>query len=196
MRIITQDDDAASFIEEVRSIVSGIIRLCRPQEIFLIKTDNWFGPNWLRFEGKVLGAIGSWSGEKCNKLTIPPFVPHRILCERRYTAPDYNQIPIRRIIHVKTPSDKGRTRFMHEIAPGASVIWYSGKSVKNDRAAIMAYVLLGDSYWPWYSSWAQKKDSWQIVKLVGATPGEFTSLKGDERNFEDQSFPKNRHEDR
>jgi hypothetical protein len=177
VRIITQDDDAASFVDEVRLFVSGIIRLCHPAEFFLIKTDNWIGPNWLRFEGKALGLIGSWSGERSKHLTVPPFVPHGVLWERRYKAPDYKQVPIRRIVHVKTTSDSGRTRFMHEVAPGASVVWYSGKSSANKRAAIMAYVLSGDSYWPWYTGWASAKDLWRIVKLAGATTEEIAAVR-------------------
>lgn len=59
---------------------SGAVRAI-PAELFLIKTNTWFGPNWLRFKGKVLGSLVVWSGERTRNVTIPPFVPHRILWE-------------------------------------------------------------------------------------------------------------------
>jgi hypothetical protein len=78
IRIITQDDDAEGFVAEVRVFVSGFIRRCHPAEIYLIKTDRWFGSQWLRFTGKVIGANGRWNGPKNKRITVPPFVPHSI----------------------------------------------------------------------------------------------------------------------
>jgi hypothetical protein len=176
IRIITQDDDAADFLAEVRLFVSGIIRVCHPAEIYLIKTDRWFGSQWLRFTGKVIGAVGRWSGPKSNHITVPPFVTHRILSERRYVAPDYKQIPIRRIVHVDTPADKARTRWLHEVAPGASLIWYSAASGSNKRGAIMAYILSNESYWTWYTGWVSGQP-WKMAEIIGLTADEITEFK-------------------
>lgn len=176
MRIVVQDDDSAGFIGEVRACVSGIIRLHRPAELFLIKTNTWFGPNWLRFKGKVLGSLGVWSGERTRNVTIPPFVPHRILWERRYAAPEYEQVPIRSIIHVSVAADRARVRFVHEVAPNSSLVWYSGASNSNKRGAIMAYVRVDGSYWPWYLGWEQQK-VWKIVKAVGVTADEISEIR-------------------
>jgi hypothetical protein len=176
MRIVIQDDDAAGFVEEVRLCVSGIVRLYRPPELFLIKTNTWFGPNWLRFRGKVLGQLAVWSTDRARKLTVPPFVPHRVLWERRYTAPDYKQVPIRAIIHVKTPSDRAKTRYVSEVAPNSSLVWYSGSTRSNKRGAIMAYLLVEGSYWPWYLGWEQQK-TWKIVKTVGVASNEIEQIR-------------------
>jgi hypothetical protein len=176
MRVVVQDDDSAGFIEEVRACVSGMIRLYRPAELFLIKTNTWFGPNWLRFKGKVLGSIGAWSGERARNVPIPPFVPHRILWERRYAAPDYKPVPIRSIIHVSVPADRARVRFVHEVAPNSSLVWYSGASSSNRRGAIMAYVLVDGFYWPRYLGWEQQK-GWKIVKTVGVTADEISEIR-------------------
>src|SRR5262245_34045718 len=70
--------DDLGYIESVRSIVQGAVDWCEPQEVYLTKIDHWFGDRWLRFTGKTLGAIGVWR----NKLTIPPFVPSRVLDQR------------------------------------------------------------------------------------------------------------------
>jgi hypothetical protein len=181
MQIVTQDDDAEGFVAEVRACVFGIIRLYHPTELFLIKTNTWFGPNWLRFSGKTLGLLGVWSGEKTKNLAVPPFVPYRVLWERRYAAPEYRQIPIRKIVHVGTPSDKARTRYVRDVAPSASLVWYSGASQKNGRGAIMAYLLLNGSYWPWYLGWKLEGD-WKIVKSVGATIDEIAAIRKPEQS--------------
>jgi hypothetical protein len=176
IRIITQDDDAADFVAELRVFVSGIIRLCHPAEIYLIKTDRWIGSQWLRFKGKVIGAVGRWNGPKSKHITVPPFVPHRILWERRYAAPDYKQVPIRRIVHVKTPADKGRTRWLHEVAPHASLVWYSGATASNKRGAIMAYILSNDSYWTWYTGWVSG-EPWKMDEIIGLTADEIAEFR-------------------
>jgi hypothetical protein len=176
MRIVVQEDDDPGFIEEVRACVSGIVRSYRPAELFLIKTDNWFGDNWFRFKGKVLGLVGRWSTERALRITIPPFVPHRILWERRYAAPDYKQIAIRSIIHAKVPSARAIVRFMDGVAPNASICWYSGGSHKNKRGAIMAYLLVEGSYWPWYLGW-ELSNTWKMVKLVGASAEEIAEIR-------------------
>jgi hypothetical protein len=83
MRFVQQEDDDAEFLEQVRLCIDWVTQVHRPPELFLIKIDNWFGPNWLRFSGKCLGAIAIWK----DRLTIPPFVPHRVLWERRFVGP-------------------------------------------------------------------------------------------------------------
>jgi len=176
MRIIVQDDDEAGFIAEVRACVFGIIRRYHAPELYLIKTDTWFGPNWVRFRGKAVGQLGIWSNEKTKNMTVPPFVPHRILWERRYVAPDYKQIAIQTIVHTKTPSVKARVRYLHDVAPGASLLWYTGASRKNKRAAIMAYLLVNGSYWPWYLGW-EFRSTWKIVKTAGASLEEIAEIQ-------------------
>jgi hypothetical protein len=176
MRMAVQDDDAPGFIEEVRSCVSGIIRIYRPSEFFLVKTDNWFGPNWVRFEGKVLGAIGRWSGPRSKKIAVPPFVPHRIVWERRYLAPNYKQEPIRTIVHSKVPADRARVRFVHEVAPNATLVWYSGSTLSNKRGALMAYVLVEGAYWPWYIG-LEQNPTWKIVKYGGVAAEEIAEIR-------------------
>jgi hypothetical protein len=176
MKIIVQDDDAAGFVDQVRTLVSNVVRRYQPRELFLIKTNTWFGPNWLRFAGKAAGAIGIWYGPKADNISVPPFVPHRILWERRYTAPNYRQIPIRRIVHLETSAANAKTRRVRDVAGNGSLIWYSGASLKNKRGSIMAYLLVNDSYWTWYTGW-QFQESWLITKLCGASIEEIEELR-------------------
>jgi hypothetical protein len=172
MQIVTQDDDSPDFVSEVRVCAAGIVRCYHPAEFFLIKTNNWFGANWLGFSGKSLGLVGAWN----KKLTVPPFVPHRILWERRYLAPHYKQVPIRDSVHVRTSGEGAQKRYVSEVAPNASLLWYSGASRSSGRAAMMAYLLVGHSYWAWYAGWAFR-ETWKIVKTCGATPVEIAEIR-------------------
>lgn len=68
---------------------------------------------------------------------------------------------------------------MHEVAPGASVVWYSGSSRLNKRAAILAYLLVEGSYWPWYLGWEMQRE-WKIVNVGNVSIEEITEIrKGD-----------------
>jgi hypothetical protein len=172
MQIVRQDDDADGFVVEVQACLLGIIRAYHPAELFLVKTNSWFGGKWLGFSGKVEGAFGVWK----NRLTVPPFVPHRILWERRYVAPNYEQAAIRKMVHVETPSQHGQKRYISDIAPNASFVWYSGASRSSKRASIMAYLFLEHSYWAWYTGWVFR-NSWKVAETSGATIEEFENLR-------------------
>src|SRR5579862_2606045 len=172
MRFVQQEDDDAEFLEQVRLCIDWVTQVHRPPELFLIKIDNWFGPNWLRFSGKCLGAIAIWK----DRLTIPPFVPHRVLWERRFVGPDYHQKSIKNIVHVNTESQLAQLRHVGDVAPNASLIWFSGGSQRNQRGALMAYLLNADSYWSWYTGW-QERSGWKIVEAQGITHEAFDDFR-------------------
>jgi hypothetical protein len=161
MQIIPEQDDAHDFVALVEQSVNGILRQNAPLSLVLIKVDNWFGPKWLGFSGKMLGAFGAWQP----KLTIPPFVPNRIVSERRFVAPVYSEAAMHRPIHLCIPSKIARTRSVSEVAPGAALVWFSGDSKKSARGSVMAYVPAGESYWSLYVGYT-KRESWRVVKTL------------------------------
>jgi hypothetical protein len=169
--IAPQLDDSAEFFEQVRTCLKWITEIHQPLELFLIKIDNWYGPNWLGFSGKMIGALGVWQ----SKLTMPPFVPHRVLWERRFVSPNYQQKAIRNMVHIEMPSQRALRRLVGDIAPNASLVWFSGGSLRNGRAALMAYLFSNESYWIWYTGWAEHS-GWKIVKAIGITPEKFKSF--------------------
>lgn len=165
MQIIPEQDDAHDFVALVEQSVNGILRQNAPSSLVLIKVDNWFGPKWLDFSGKILGAIGVWQ----RKLTIPPFVPNRIVSERRFVAPVYSETAMPTPIHLCIPSKVARTRSVSDVAPGAALIWFSGDSKNSGRGSVMSYVPAGESYWSWYVGYA-KRESWRVVKTLELKP--------------------------
>jgi hypothetical protein len=162
MQIIPEQDDAHDFVALVEQSVNGILRQYAPLGLVLIKIDNWFGPKWLGFSGKALGAIGVWY----KKLTIPPFVPNRIVSERQFVAPTYVETAMRQPIHLNIASRDALRRRVSEVARGAALVWFSGDSNKSDRGSVMAYVPVGGSYLPFYVGYI-KRESWHVVKTIG-----------------------------
>ena len=47
--------------------------------------------------------------------------------------------------------------------PNVALAWFSGKSKKNERGALMMYIPAGDSYWAWYAE-LQRANPWRITK--------------------------------
>jgi hypothetical protein len=54
-----QDGDASEFVEIVQSLAMGLVREQQPKRLYVIRIDNWFGPRWLQFAGKVVKSLES-----------------------------------------------------------------------------------------------------------------------------------------
>ncbi|MEP6360801.1 MAG: hypothetical protein ABJ287_00315, partial [Balneola sp.] len=81
LTIKRQPDDNDQFISRVEVLIEKFILEKKPNSFYLIKIDNWFDKKWLGFSGKILGAVGIAKSD----LTIPPFVPNRIIYEKFYS---------------------------------------------------------------------------------------------------------------
>ena len=176
VNIICLDDDSSGFVSEVQSCVDGVLYAHKPAQLIVINIDNWFGQSWLHFCGKRLGVAGVHSTDRNPFLIVPPFVPNRIRSQHRFVAPTYVDAPDHEPIHSYVKSRIALNRRMHEVAPNASVIWYSGGSRRTGRGSIMAYLLSGESYWTWYVGLSEYESSWRVVTAEGITGEEFSAL--------------------
>jgi hypothetical protein len=136
MTITPDEDDALEFTAEVQSLMDGLLRTHAPSSLSVVKIDNWFGPRWLNFSGKALGALGIWK----TRLTIPPFVPNRVVWQRTFLGPSYDDLVDAKPIHIKTKSMKALKRYVAEVAPGVAIVWYSGNSAKSGQGSMMVHV--------------------------------------------------------
>jgi hypothetical protein len=162
MTITSDEDDAPKFIAKVQDLADGLLRTHAPPAVVIIKIDNWFGPKWLKFSGKALGALGVWK----KRLTIPPFVPNRVLSQATYAGASYDEIVVRKPIHVPTKGMMTLKRYVADVAPGVAIIWYSGRSGKSGQGSMMAYVPTTDDYLPLYVRWVIR-DSWRVSQAIG-----------------------------
>ena len=45
--------DSAEFMKKMQALVVGVVRDYEPARLYVIRIDNWFGPKWMHFAGKV-----------------------------------------------------------------------------------------------------------------------------------------------
>jgi hypothetical protein len=164
-------DDAPEFARKVEALANGILSRYEPPAFILIKINNWFNVTWLRFSGKTLGVLGTWN----NALSIPPFVPNRVVSQRRFSAPDYQEVDAGKPIHLLVESSQAVLRRVSEVAGGAALMWYSGGSAQAERGAVMAHVPVGAAYSPWYTGWAKRK-GWELVQPKEISEQEIAGL--------------------
>jgi hypothetical protein len=160
----------------VQALADGLLRTYAPPSVVVIKIDNFFGPRWLRFSGKGLGKVGVWK----LRLTVPPFVPHRVVKQEAFVGPTYDQITIAKPIHIETKSTNALKRYVAEIAPQAVIVWYSGKSNESGQGAMMAHVPTPDGYWPLYVRWVNR-DSWRVIESLEITAEDVDRLSRAEK---------------
>ena len=145
-----QEDDSTAFIDLASRLVSGVACAAAVDRLYVVKIDRWFSSKWCRFSGKTLGALGTWK----DRLTLPPFVPARVVAEVCYEGkPDgaYVQVPPEKPIHLQQPSAENLKRFVDRFDPSAAFVWYSGATAEVERGCVMAYIPVSDGYAHWYA---------------------------------------------
>src|SRR5262245_49609679 len=88
--------DDPKFVAWVERVIAGVESRFETDQSYVVKIDNWFGQRWLGFSGKAVGAL-----RVCQRrLTLPPFVPSRVLSQRRFFSEDAPPRP-HRPLHVR-----------------------------------------------------------------------------------------------
>src|SRR6516164_2516501 len=86
----TLQGDSAEFMKKVQALVIGVARDYEPARLYVIRIDNWFGPKWMHFAGKISVGKHFYAGIHKATLHVPPFVPHRVVAERIFAGSDYD----------------------------------------------------------------------------------------------------------
>ena len=168
------ENDDPEFLELVSQIARHVIRQFHPVDVFLIRTDQWFDTKWLGFSGKMLGALGVSS----RRLTLPPFVPNRILSQAAYSLA--NEIALyqtRQVLplHLVQPSRNNLTKFIDLISKSGVFVWFSGDTRQSANGSLMVYTIANDSQSAWYASF-QRANTWKINKVLGLSKNELLHL--------------------
>src|SRR5687767_4502381 len=98
LRAVTRAVTRARQLVPDRALASSL-----PSDLRVVHIDNWFGPRWRHFAGKVLGALGTRS---CERLVVPPFAQGRVLSEQASTCTtdDWVRVPLQRPLHIRQHS--------------------------------------------------------------------------------------------
>jgi len=163
------------FIDAVEKICNATIQNSKSKELMVVKIDNWFGSRWLDFSGKIMGLAGVCKQRR----TVPPFVPARVVWQRRFSMSTRQEVSAGEPLHIGVTGGKSLTRYLDLIEPRASLVWYSGKTAENERGSVMVYVPSQDGYFTWYASLAAGDDL-RVVECHGITAAELACLPNPE----------------
>ena len=168
---ILEPTDDARFLNWVESVVVGVEERFRMDHAYIVKIDNWFGKGWLGFSGHALGVLGIHK----LKLTLPPFVPARVVSQHRFSYSVAAESQPHRPLHVRQMSGQNLQRYVDVVVHDSNVFWYSGDTATKDRASFMAYVTTPDGSWPWYVG-LRRADEWRVVETRGIPQYELEEL--------------------
>ena len=161
-----QDDDP-QFLTQVRSILIGCLIEYTPTEVYVIRIRDCFDYKWCYFSGKSLGAIGV--SDFCN-LTLPPFVPNRVLSQDHYVRTAMDALVYKpsdaHPIHIHQASEANHKRFIRRTMNDGIMMWYSSGSMTTGRGSIMVYSVFSSTLkFGWHVT-LLKKSEWQIDKIT------------------------------
>lgn len=184
----TQPGDSTEFMKKVQALVVGVARDYVPARLYVIRIDNWFGPKWMHFAGKV--SVGKYFYAGIHKVTlhVPPFVPHRVVAERVFACPDYEETVARPPLHIECVSMLALTRRIADVDREAAFVWFSGQSEVQKRGSIMVYLPIASTpatnhrrerrrSGSFYIGFSLRETGWEPAMLRGISRGEAAHLE-------------------
>ena len=175
-RISVDPDDCPECVDIIQQIIIGCTNTVRPDEFYVIKIDNWFGDNWVGFSHKFMGVAGV---KNLDDLVVPPFKPSRVVSEQYFvkSTSQYEQKPLPSPIHVNLDDmARNEKRKMRLLYPDTAFFWWSGESLRNTRASLMAYLPTLSEHVGWYVAF--KRDiEWKTTILKGIDQSELLDYK-------------------
>jgi hypothetical protein len=114
------------------------------------RIDNWFGPKWFGFCGKLVGAVGVANDRN---VVIPPFVQNRLTAQSLFVRDDdgsYSHQGDGPKVHNIGTSESNFKNHARDAAPDTTLFWISGNSMRNGRGSIMSYKPGPTNYWMFY----------------------------------------------
>ena len=192
--VSNQEGDSAKFIEKARAIAIGVALDYVPVRLYVVRIDNWFGPKWMHFAGKftagkrLRGFPTVAIGVHKTRLHVPPFVPSRVVGQRVFVGPDYEETIAAVPLHIGCPSQQALSRRIADIDKDAAFLWFSGESEAQKRGPVMVY--LPDAFdataprrtglrdcEAFYVGFSQREMGWEPAMLRGVSRGEVTHLE-------------------
>src|SRR5688500_9752001 len=136
-------NDDPRFIAIVHRVLGWSTRCEAAQSVRVVRIDNWFGPKWCRFAGKMVGALGVGGG----RLVITTFVPARVDSETSWVrnGDTWSREEVCQPLHRRMSSAANLGRYFDLHCPATTALWFSSRSASNGRGAIMVYTSAGIS---------------------------------------------------
>lgn len=172
--------DDPAFLAVIDRLVARLVERDHPQDVHIVAIDNWFGPKWLRYSGKGVvafpygysaGIVVALDDHYQDKLTFPPFTRNRIVSEHYFARlgdGGYEERCPTHLVHRRRWRWKEQQLHRRVIDFSASglFVWYSSRTVSNDRASLMVYHSTSAGTGGWYAGFVAK-DGWRIEHAKG-----------------------------
>lgn len=182
--VSTVQGDSAEFMGKARALAIGVARDYQPARLYVIRIDNWFGPRWMLFAGKAIGLVGVHK----TRLHIPPLVPSRVVEQRVFVGPHYEETVAAAPLHFECPSQQALSRRIEDIDKNAAFLWFSGESEAQKRGSVMVYLPVAidatadcqgglRDCGAFYVGYSQRKEGWEPVMLRGVSRAEVADLE-------------------
>lgn len=179
--------DDEQFLRIIDRLATRVFRTGEPDAVHLVRIDNWFGPKWLGFAGKVLGAVGRHTDATRGDLVVPPFTPSRVVWERHFTRErDGYVLRNAGTLHRGQTGSANLTRRLGHVSPRAHYLWFSGNTRANGRGSALVLSLNDDSQDAYYLGLIRKARAWQLDHVGGHPPFDQSKLlKGETKRGAD-----------
>ena len=129
--IVPKESDDPAFVSKVENVANHAMAAYQPDDLYLTQVKGWFDHKWLKFSGKLLGALAVWK----NDITVPPFNPNRILEERRFIRASEGWCEAAASLHVYQDSSENLKRKVRQLSASGFLIWFTGNTSRTERAA-------------------------------------------------------------
>lgn len=165
-----EDDDR--FLAVVNRLVDRLSPAADVVDIRVVRIDNWFGPKWLGFAGKVLGALSVHKVTTRADLVVPPFTPGRVVWERHFAVNDdgHSLVESLPLLHREQTSSANLGRKLAEFSSRAHFVWFSGNSRGNGRGSVMVASLHDAEQDAYYVGFTHKEGGWRVGDVAGNPP--------------------------
>jgi hypothetical protein len=190
MKLLTKPNDDVQFVELVNHIISALISGSFPEEIFVMKIDNWFDHKWLKFSGIGRVRFGDFGRDIDtaldpfwqDKITFPPFTPKRVIEEYYFLRDedDGGYSPSTHAPHIHdrklAPSCNNLHKRIVDFTDSAILVWFSSNTKANLRGSIMVYEVRGSGIHAWYAGLSKGEGEWRILQTKGIPREQVQSL--------------------
>jgi len=198
-QIAAGETDDPQFIVLLNSMVRGLIEENAPQELRIIKIDNWFDHKWLRFSG--IGTVDFQFPAFMNqydaaldefyqdRVTFPPFTPNRVLGQCSFIRTDnhYAEAPLRILPHPseKQPSEANLHRRVEDFSRSACFVWYGAETLSNGRASVMVYKAMANRVEAWFAAF-NRRQGWKLHATKGTRRDDVEKMAHDSKSNTDE----------
>ena len=188
LELLTNATDDPAFVELLKHLIGQLVGEEFPEQIFVMKLDNWFDHKWLNFSGigrvrfddfrlEIDTALDEFSQDQ---VTFPPFTPNRVIGEYYFLRNERGDfLPSLKapFVHERklAPSAENLHKRVTDFTTSALFLWVSSNTKLNRRGSVMVYEVKGPDVHTWYMG-LSKDDDWKIAQTKGISRDQAMSL--------------------